>query len=430
MSCLWSIAAFIVVLLLCSVPTLARSTAFMKGLSSAGNDNASVAQIAAVHATHVRRYIMWGSFTPVLHTLETNLTLKALRANPEELIYQWADANIDWSYGDQQVYGLLDRNITPVVEVSEGTHYGLPRYQDTYADPSVIGVDLYFAYQYRFCRAAVHRYKGVVHLWQIENELNEALLAGVDGQRIFNFLWGNWTFLTSLLELLHDAVKEEDPTAQLTMNFHTDVPEAVHAVLNLPGFYLDAIRDWAQFLDIISIDAYPNMFVADPIASSNVSDRVQLALQVVNHTKDCFVMETGYPVVEASVSANASTPSIFNYSFESQAIYIQNVVSDVARVGGAGLFYFKFTASPGMQPPPGGYTAKDVSLFDEVRNILWTNNVTGLIDWLLEPGDLAEVLERASFFLSQPDKAGWGVWNMDGSPRPAVGALEQAFSAA
>ena len=422
---------WISILLVCALAVISASAKttplFMKGLSSAGNDNASVAQIAAVHATHVRRYIMWGSFTPVLHSLETNLSLEALRADPERLIYQWADENINWAYGDEQVYNLLAQNITPVVEVSEGTHYGLPRYQDSYADPSIIGVDLYFAYQYRFCRAAVHRYKHVVHLWQIENELNEALLAGVDGQRIFNFLWGNWTFLTDLLVLLRDAVKEEDPTALLTMNFHTDVPEVVHDVLHLPGFYVSAIQDWAQYLDIIAIDAYPNMFVATPLGSSNVSDRVSAALQAVNHTKDCFVMETGYPVVEASVSANASTPSIFNYSFASQELYISNVVQDVFRVGGSGLFYFKFTASPGMQPPPGGYTAKDVSFFDEIRNILWTNNVTGLIDWLLEPGDFMEVLERASFFLSEPDKAGWGVFNMDGSPRPAVDALRVSF---
>jgi hypothetical protein len=73
------------------------------------------------------------------------------------------------------------------------------------ADPNLIGVDLYLAYQYRFARAAVKRYKSVTKLWQIENELNEAFLACLAGQRYLNLssanVWKQMDFLTTLLQV-------------------------------------------------------------------------------------------------------------------------------------------------------------------------------------------------------------------------------------
>lgn len=400
-------------------------TPFMNGLSSAGDDAASVDEIADVGATHVRRYIMWGSFVPSIETLETNLTLEALKTDPQSQIYAWG-ATLNWGYGDQQVDLLIARNITPIVELSEGTHYGLPRYNGTYADPSVIGVPLYLAYQYRFCRAAVHRYKARgVHMYQIENELNEAFLSGFMGQRLIAGIWGNWTFLTELLQTLRDAVKDEDPTAKVTMNFHTDIPEVIHATLHLPGFYLDAVRSWSSLLDVISIDAYPNMFVATPLGSGNVSQRVAATLAAVNHTQEVFVMESGYPV---NADNNTNAPLVFNFSLASQAQYAADCVREVQAAGGSGFFYFKFTPTPGMQPPPGGYTAEDNSMFAAIRNFMWSNDEAVLIEWLLEPGSLTEVLTRASYFMGEPDRAGWGVFDENGSERPIFDALKLAFA--
>jgi hypothetical protein len=406
----------------------ATSTAdepFMTGFSSAGNDPASVTEMVKVGATHVRRYIMWGSFEPQLHTLDTNLTLQALKDDPTNLIYAYGET-LNWGYGDEQVRNTMAQNMTPIVELSEGTHYGLPRYNDTYADPSVIGIPLYLAYQYRFCRAAVHRYKTFgVTFYQIENELNEALLAGIDGQRLISLVWGNWTFLTELLTVLRDAVKDEDPSARVTMNFHTDVPQVVHEILDLPGFYLEAVTNWSYLLDVIALDAYPNMFVASPLGCSNVSDRVRLVMGLVkSQGKSVFIMETGYPV---NADNNTAAPAALNFTVEAQAAYAAGTVDAVRNVGGAGILYFKFTESDGMQPPLGGYTSGDTSLFNEIREFLWTNNAVSLIEWLLEPGDLEEVLTRASYFMGEPDRAGWGTFEMNGSPRPAVAALKQAF---
>lgn len=269
----------LIVLVLAAAVLISSSTAkakttqqFMHGISGTTNTT----WLSQVHATHCRRYIFWRHFEHELKELNTSLSVEAIRQHPDQEVYQWSQTHIDWSSADRQIADLHAVGVEPVIEVGEGTHYGLPKYNGTLADPGVIGMDLYLAYQYRFTRAVAHRYrKRGVQLFQIENELNEALLAGVYGQRLMTKPWGNWTFLTELLATLRQAVKDEDPSLQVTMNFHTDVPKIAHTLLHLPGFYLDAVRDWAPLLDVISYDAYPNMYVASPSLGHLVGRRLE-----------------------------------------------------------------------------------------------------------------------------------------------------------
>ena len=410
---------------------------FMCGISSANLDSSAVHQLQDISATHVRRYVFWNSVEPTLQELNQSLSITAMKADPQGWIYDWA-AHLDWSYAEKQIRPLLAANITPLVEIGEGTFYGLPKYKGQYADPAVIGNELYLAYQYRFARAAVHRYKDVISLWQIENELNEAFLSTFFGQRL-NLLvplspWANWTFLTTLLTTLRDAVKDEDKSGKsvVTMNFHTDVPlffhEQIAFLTSVNGFYLNAVKQWHHLLDVISIDAYPNMYAASPIGAANVSQRVSAVLSTLKYvgdgSKSCFVMETGYPT---DAVTNDSNPSALNFSQAAQAVYASEVIDSVHQVGGVGLFYFKFVPTPGMTPPPGGYTTEDASLFEAVQRFLWSNNETQLLEWLLQPADLIEVVERAAYFVRQPH-IGWGTMNEDGSPRPSYAALKEQFS--
>ena len=86
--------------------------------------------------------------------------------------------------------------ITPIIEVFEGTTYGLPNYinekgESVMFDPNNVGAQVYQAYMYRYTRALVRRYiqkyPGKIFFYQIENELNEAYLAGfID---YFSFFW-------------------------------------------------------------------------------------------------------------------------------------------------------------------------------------------------------------------------------------------------
>lgn len=68
-------------------------------------------------------------------------------------------------------YGLI-----PIMEIGEGSKNLLPKYGNSIADPNLIGKQVYLAYQYRFCRAAVHRYKDVVDLYQVGHVLFRNIL--------------------------------------------------------------------------------------------------------------------------------------------------------------------------------------------------------------------------------------------------------------
>jgi len=127
------------------------------------------------------------------------------------------------------------------------------------------------------------------------------------GQRRFSLMghWRSWDFLTTLLRTLRMAVKDEQPTAQTTMNFHTDVSKTFHTLMLLKGHYEEAIADWAQYMDIISIDAYPNMYVSHPINVQLIVDRIHKIQNIAAAKgKPIIVMETGYPML------NSTTPAI------------------------------------------------------------------------------------------------------------------------
>jgi hypothetical protein len=67
-------------------------------------------------------------------------------------------------------------------------------------------------------------------------------------------------------------------------------------------------------------------------------------------------------------------------------------------------------------------------MFEEMQRFLWTSNETQLLEWLLQAGDLLEVVGRIGYFVGQPT-VGWGTLNEDGSPRPSMQALKAHFSA-
>jgi len=168
------------------------SIAFFKG----GSGDAQI--LADIGSTHAREYVQWSYIEPKLASLTPNLTVDWLRNNPAAI--DEYSTTVDWRGCDSRVYGLVNRSIIPIIEVGEGTTHCLPKYGNDIADPNVIGRELYLAYQYRASRAAVRRYKNVVHMWQTENELNEAWLEGLGGQRRFDMFgaWRDWEFLTQV----------------------------------------------------------------------------------------------------------------------------------------------------------------------------------------------------------------------------------------
>jgi hypothetical protein len=438
--------------------TTAAAGPFMRGISGCSADAQGTKLLRGLGATHVRRYLMWHDAQHTLSELDHGLTIAMMKAHPQKHIYDWADRALDFRGIDRQMAETFAAGLIPVAELTEGTVYGLPRYNGTLADPGVIGMDMYLVYQYRWVRALLHHLEGrnltteqqrpgVMSTYQIENELNEAMLSSLIGQRLMTRPWGNWTFLTELLSTLRDAVKAEQPRARVTMNFHTDVPRELHALLKLPGYYLDAVADWRNLTDVVSIDAYPNMVVAQPSHAAVVGDRVAAVQKVLRASpgvsSTVFVMETGYPVLAASKGHGVPTfkngtalPMELRFSQDTQAQYCRDVVAAVHAAGGCGLFYFDMTPSPGMGPPPAtktqpaGYTAADERLFIEIAKLMSSPapNATQALEWLAAPGNLAEVIERGEFFMTRADhEHGWGLVDAASKPKLGYGALRKAF---
>ena len=288
----------------------------------------------------------------------------------------------------------------------------------------------------------MHRYKTKLPqpaLYQIENELNEAFLSSIYGQRLFSFVWGNWTFVTELLATLRMAVKDEDPSALVTMNFHTDVPKAAHDLLHLPGYYLDAVVEWRSYLDVVALDAYPNMYVATPVMPEVVGERIQAVRRALQPNASLsaplpaiMIMETGFPVLHGNTttfSNGTELPPELMWSEAHQAAYITGLVDAVRAASGAGVLYFDFGPSNGMLPPKGGYTTGDEQVLTELALLLENKtNFEQVLVWLLEDNHLWETIERAPFFLERADaEGGWGLLDENMKPREGFRALQRAY---
>jgi hypothetical protein len=285
-------------------------------------------------------YLLWRYVQRRVEPPLENITVWWLRANPGA-VAAWA-ATQDWTETDRRLSLYANSSITIIGEVTEGTVMGLPNFGDSVFDPNVVGEDVYLAYVYRAARATVSRYKQRVHMWQIENELNEAFLASLGGQRRFQLLgsaWRKWDFLSALLWTCRMAVKDEDPAALVTMNFHTDVAEWVHDALALPGYFEKAVADWHDLLDVISIDAYPNAFVSSPCESAIVAQRVSASI-AASKGMPVFVMEWNYPVAAPS----NQLPDVANFSDSRQVACINATFKAVKAAGGAGQCCLDFSA--------------------------------------------------------------------------------------
>ena len=375
-------------------------------------------------ATHCRVYLLWRYVQQEVKPPLENITVAWLRANPAA-IAAWAAAQ-DWSETDRRLSLYAQSNITIIGEVTEGTVTGLPKFGESLFDPNVVGEQIYLAYVYRAARATVSRYQQRVHMWQIENELNEAFLASVGGQRRFQLLgsaWRRWVFLTTVLETCRAAVKDADPTALVTMNFHTDVAEWVHDALALPGFYEKAVADWHSLLDVISIDAYPNAFVSAPCESALVAQRVGAAI-TASKGMPVFVMEWNYPVAAPS---NQQLPDVANFSDSRQVACIAATFQAVKAAGGAGVMVFKFAESAGIVPPPGGYSALDLEALKLLRLVMENNDdVLYLLQWL-ESGVHLQYLRTRLPVLLESFQQGAGLLMLNGTARPGYYELAKMF---
>ena len=270
-----------------------------------------------------RPYIIWGDVDPLLEQPELSLdeiTDDLVRA------YAFEDEDKDWSKYDLLMDKMDTGGISLFLVIAAGFTWELPRVDDgtdatVAALPDTIGYDNYIAQACLHAKAAVARYKDTVGVWVTEAELNMAgptvLWGWRDGEA-----WWDWNFTTALLQTLSDCVHDADPTARVTMNFHTDVLWKSH------------VRDWAPFLDIVSLDAFPNYFISDPVRGHVVGRRVVETLSL-GIGKPVVIQETSYP----------TGVSYMDFSEGKQAQYIADAARAVYEAGGSGYFHFKLSAA-------------------------------------------------------------------------------------
>ena len=238
--------------------------------------------------------------------------------------------NGDWSLIEKTVTTFKKKGISLILAIGVGYTGGLSFISEDgclkemageRVHPDIIGRKRYIELNYAFAKIAVKKFKNLVKIWQIENELNVACETVAWGWREGN-AWCDREFLDALIKSLYEAVKEEDPDAKTTHNFYTDI------------HFKEDIRRWYEYLDIIGLDAYPNYLRGEPTYGREVGKRVGITVRLFPE-KPVIVLETGYPTF----------PEERKFSEENQARYIRDAIDSTFENGGAGFLYFTFITS-------------------------------------------------------------------------------------
>jgi hypothetical protein len=367
-----------------------------------------------VGARYLRPTLSWRVVEPTV--TQEGLTLDAVLADPGR-VAAWSAAR-DWSAFDQRLQEIADAGLVAVPIVGHGYTGTLPLLAGVPAAPDVLGREEYLARQYVFTRAVVERYDGDgvddapsglrIDLWQTENELNQAFFTALFGWRhpagvdAFGSAWLSWSYLTRLLETLRRAVKDADPGALTTLNFHTDVHPGINRGFSLPG-WLESVALWREQMDVVSIDAYPNYYRASPPSGSQVG---LYAVYAGMHScgRPVVVMETGYP----------TGPAEAGYDEAQQARFIRDAFDSSVAAGVRGFFLFGARTSESHAVTITPYDLEQIAY----------------LAGFLESGDAAALLQYAFANLDyvtnhlgsvvQAVEGYWGLYCADGSEKPAL----------
>lgn len=240
---------------------------------------------------------------------------------------------IKWEDFDTVIKTFYEEGIKLIVAIGVGYSGELPckfkrrpctpliKDEITRINPDIMGYENYLSHIYLFAKSTVRRYRDYVDIWQIENELNVACETVMWGWRKGNG-WCDPEFKDELMATLYRAVKEEDTDALTTHNFHTDI------------HWIEDVKRWINYVDIIGLDAYPNYLNGTPIGGSSVGERVRIAVSLF-HPKPVIVIETGYPTY----------PPEKDFSEENQSEYIRSAYSSTLLNGGSGFLYFTLVTS-------------------------------------------------------------------------------------
>lgn len=385
---------------------------FLFGLSQVPPDAIAIA--SEVGAGYLRPTLSWRTLEPTL--VAEGLTLAAVRGDPAG-VAAWA-ASRDWSAFDQYLGAMDAAGLVPVPIIGHGYTPTLPLLAGVPAAPDVLGREEYLARQYRFVRAVVERYDGDgvddapsglrIPLWQTENELNQAFFTAIFGWRhpaflgAFGSAWQDWAYVSRILRTLRMAVKDADPTALTTMNFHTDVAAGINEYFGHPG-WLEAVGLWRESMDVVSFDAYPNYYRASPPDGATVGAR---AAQVREQAcgRPVIVMETGYP----------TGPAEAGYDEAQQAAFVRDAFDSSVAAGVQGFFLFGARTS---ETHAAAITPYDLEQISYLAGFLESGDAGALLAYAFANLDyvqnqLASVVQSVEGY--------WGLYRADGTEKSAL----------
>jgi hypothetical protein len=376
-----------------------------------------------VGAKYLRPTLSWRVVEPAV--TPQGWTVGAVRADPA-LVAAWSAAR-DWSAFDQRLQEIADAGLVAVPIIGHGYTGTLPLLGGVPAAPDVLGREEYLARQYVFTRAVVERYDGDgvddapsglrIDLWQTENELNQAFFTAIFGWRhpagldAFTSAWLSWGYVTRLLETLRQAVKDADPTALTTLNFHTDVHPGINAGFSLPG-WLESIELWRDQIDVVSIDAYPNYYRASPPNGRQVGlYAVYAGLRACG--RPVVVMETGYP----------TGPAEAGYDEAQQARFVRDAFESSVAAGVRGFFLFGARTSESHDV---AITPYDLEQIAYLAGFLEGGDAGGLLQYAFANLDyvqnhLGRVVQAVEGY--------WGLYHADGSEKAALEVMREIGAA-
>lgn len=387
---------------------------FLLGFSQTPADVVSIA--AQLGANAVRPTLSWRVLEPVV--TPSGLVLASVQGDAS-FVSQWAAAK-DWSSFDARLGEMLGAGLVPIPIVGHGYTGTLPNLVGSsgpVAGPDALGREEYLARQYVVTRATVERYDGDgiddapgsprVSIWQTENELNQALLTAVFGWRapvLFDALgsaWADFAYLTRLLEALRAAVKDADPTALTTMNFHTDIRDEMMAFFGQPT-WLQSVALWRFDMDVLGVDAYPNYYRSSPVRGAVVGERIA-QIQPWACGMPIVVIETGYP----------TGPAEEGFEETKQAEYLRASHAAAVAAGAAGFLWFgaRTADQHGVQITPA-----DIANLELVASAYEQGDVGALVTFLFS--NLVYVQSHFTQVL-QAVEPYWGIVRPDGSHKPA-----------
>jgi len=289
------------------------------------------------------------SFRPQIHWHQVEPMLASAISRPEDVTEQLVDGysrggnGINWELYDQMIDSLVASGIEPHIVVGAAYDFQVPSTTSGRAPgravPDNIGRESYLAHVYLHARAAVRRYRGRVHMWQLENELNGA------GETMLVVRWRtgrSWLdtgFQTAIMDVLARAVREEDPTALTSHNFITDW-KLIKGVYD----WREDVRRWLSFIDIVGVDTYPNYVFGWPSRGRSVGKKVAQAVEI-SEGKPVMVLETGYP----------ARPKHRGMSEGRQVEYARDAIGSAVEAGACG-FYDYLICSPEGYPTEGPWS--------------------------------------------------------------------------